>query len=318
MTEHPFFAGLHARLDAGMTSRSGKLALKILRWSIPVLLIAYLARRLSDLGWHEIWTARPARIGFYGLLVAQFILQPLGDFLVYGNLWGKQHPPLSVILRKRFLNSVMLDYSGEVYFYFWSQRRLKLPPGMLVHGIKDSNVLSAGAGLAMVWLVGLALLATGGLHLPPMLTGHAWIYAPIGVVPFLLCAVLILGHRKLTALSRGQIITTFAIHFLRSFSVLVVEFCLWELSGALPTAVACLQFVALRLVVTRLPLVPNKDLIFVGAGIAAAGLVSVSVTPVATVLLILAAADLILASLMAGLPWAMEILLHRKTDEAVP
>ena len=68
------------------------------------------------------------------------------------------------------------------------------------------------------------------------------------------------------------------------------------MSGALPTAVACLQFVALRLVVTRLPLVPNKDLIFVGAGIAAAGMTNLSVTPVATVLVILAAADLVLAS----------------------
>ena len=81
--------------------------------------------------------------------------------------------------------------------------------------------------------------------------------------------------------------------------MLAVEFGLWELSGALPSAVACLQFVALRLVVTRLPLVPNKDLIFVGAGIAAAGMAHVSVTPVATVLVILAAADLILAASVA-------------------
>jgi hypothetical protein len=59
-------------------------------------------------------------------------------------------------------------------------------------------------------------------------------------------------------------------------------------------------------VVTRLPLVPNKDLVFVGAGIAAAGMAKVSVTPVATVLVILAAADLILALGFAGLPWLLE------------
>ena len=82
--------------------------------------------------------------------------------------------------------------------------------------------------------------------------------------------------------------------------MLGVEFGLWQLSGAMPSAVACLQFVALRLVVTRLPLVPNKDLVFVGAGIAAAALAKVSVTPVATVLVILAAADLILAARFGG------------------
>ena len=29
---------------------------------------------------------------------------------------------MAVILRKRFLNTVMLDYSGEVFFFLWAQR----------------------------------------------------------------------------------------------------------------------------------------------------------------------------------------------------
>ena len=86
--------------------------------------------------------------------------------------------------------------------------------------------------------------------------------------------------------------------------MLAIEFGLWQLSGALPNWIASLQFVALRLVITRLPLVPNKDLIFVGAGLAAAGAAHAAVTPVATVLVILAAADLILAATVAGLTGA--------------
>ena len=92
-----------------------------------------------------------------------------------------------------------------------------------------------------------------------------------------------------------------AIHFARACLVLAIEFGLWQLSGALPDWIASLQFVALRLVITRLPVVPNKDLIFVGAGLAAAGAAHAAVTPVATVLVILAAADLILAATVAGL-----------------
>jgi hypothetical protein len=63
--------------------------------------------------------------------------------------------------------------------------------------------------------------------------------------------------------------------------------------------------VTLRLVVTRLPLVPNKDLIFVGAGIATAGLAKIALTPVATVLVILAAADLVLAASVASITWLL-------------
>jgi len=297
-------SGLLARLAA---SRAGRLGIQFLRWGIPLALLVIIGRRLTELGWGEIWTARPPNPGFYILLVLQFFLQPFGDYLVYRNLWGRANtPPMKVILRKRLLNTFMLDYSGEAFFYFWAQARLKLKPGMLVHGIKDSNLLSGGAGLAMVYLMLLALLAVGGLHIPATFNSHGWLYALVGSVPLILCAVLVLGHRKLTQLSPGQIATTFGIHFTRSALVLAVEFGLWELSGALPSAVACLQFVALRLVVTRLPLVPNKDLIFLGAGIAAAGMASLSVTPVATVLVILAAADLILAASVASFAWLLD------------
>jgi hypothetical protein len=297
-------SGWVARLAA---SRAGRAALQVLRWGIPAALLVIIGHRLSQLGWREIWTARPANPGFYVLLVLQFFLQPFGDYLVYRNLWGRANtPPMAVILRKRLLNTFMLDYSGEAFFFFWAQARLKLKPGMLVHGIKDSNLLSGGAGLVMVYLMLLGLLAIGGLHIPATLNTHGWLYGLAGTLPLILCAVLVLGHRKLTILSLGQMATVFGIHFSRATLVLAVEFGLWTLSGALPSAVACLQFVALRLVVTRLPLVPNKDLIFVGAGMAAAGMTNVSVTPVASVLVILAAADLILAATVATFAWLLD------------
>jgi hypothetical protein len=294
-------SGLLKRLAA---SRLGRLGVLVLRWAIPLALLVIIGRRLTQLGWHQIWIARPGNLGFYLLLVLQFFLQPFGDYLVYRNLWGRANtPPMAVILRKRLLNTFMLDYSGEAFFYFWAQAHLKLRPGLLVHAIKDSNLLSGGAGLTMVYVMVVMLLALGGLRIPAEFNAHGWLYVLVGTVPLILCAALVLGHRKLTTLSRRDIGFTFAVHFLRAVLVLAVEFGLWELSGALPTAVACLQFVALRLVVTRLPLVPNKDLIFMGAGIAAAGMTSVAVTPVATVLVILTAADLVLAGTVASLAW---------------
>jgi len=297
-------SGLLERLQNHPVSRR---VFQFLRWAVPVILLVIIVRRLTELGWREIWTARPGNPVFYLLLVAQFLIQPFGDYFVYRNLWGSgSTPPMTVILRKRVMNTFMLDYSGEVFFFLWAQENLTLKPGMLVHGIKDSNVLSAGAGLAMLYLMTLTLLASGGLHIPAGISAHGWLYLLTGSVPLILCSVLVLGRRKLTALTTRQIATTFLIHFTRSLLVLGVEFCLWQVSGALPSAVASLQFVALRLVVTRLPLVPNKDLIFVGAGIAAAGMARVSVTPVATVLVILAAADLVLALTFAGLPWLLE------------
>jgi len=299
-------AGLLARLKASL---AGRVAIKLVQWGIPLLLLAIIGRKLSQLGWSDIWAARPANPGFYLLLVAQFFLQPFGDYLVYRNLWRESRPPLAVILRKRLMNTFMLDYSGEAFFFFWAQRHLKLERGLLIHAIKDSNILSGAASLVMVYILLVLLMGFGGLHVPGKLTGdlggHTWLFVGAGTVPLILAAAIVLGHRKLTVFSRRQMAVIFGIHFTRVMAVLAVEFGLWELSGALPSAIACLQFVALRLVVTRLPLIPNKDLLFVGAGIATAGLAKMAVTPVATVLVILAAADLILAASVASITWLL-------------
>lgn len=290
--------GLLARISA---SRAGRMLVLLLRWGLPLALLLIIGRHLSALGWGDVWRARPANPVFYLLLVAQFFLQPLGDYFVYRSLWGKAHaPPAAVILRKRLMNTFMLDYSGEAYFFFWAQRNSGLPTSRVAHGIKDSNLLSGGAGLAMVWILGIALLATGGLHLP-LLPGSKLIYLLVGTVPLVLCAGLLVAHRKVTVLSRRELAGVFGIHALRAIAVLTIEFGLWQLSGAMASWIMSLQFVALRLVITRLPVVPNKDLIFVGAGLAAAGAAHAAVTPVATVLVILAAADLVLAASVAGL-----------------
>ena len=287
-----------ARLAA---SRGGRAVTLVLRWGIPLVLLVIIGRRLTELGWGEIWHARPANTGFYLLLVAQFFLQPLGDFCVYRLLWGAGHaPPAAIILRKRLMNTFMLDYSGEAYFFFWAQRNSGLPTARVAHGIKDSNLLSGGAGIAMVFILCAILLAFGGLHVP-MLPGSKYLYVLLGTAPLLGCAVLIIAHRKVTILSRGQLAAVFGVHFSRACAVLAIEFGLWQLSGAMAGWIMSLQFVALRLVITRLPVVPNKDLIFVGAGLAAAGAAHAAVTPVATVLVILAAADLVLAATVAGL-----------------
>ena len=59
--------------------RRADMASQTLRWIIPVFLLVFVGYRLTQLGWHRIWNARPTGIGFYLLIVLQFFIQPLGD-----------------------------------------------------------------------------------------------------------------------------------------------------------------------------------------------------------------------------------------------
>ena len=217
------------------------------------------------------------------------------------------------------MNNIMLDYTGEAYFFFWAKKNLVLRKGVLLHAVKDTNILSAGAGLATVWLMLLALVANGVMKLPSFFSTNSWTIYAIGSLPLVLCLALIVGGRKGTALSRSDVATTFAIHLARSITALALEFTLWLLSGALPSATVCLEFVALRLLITRLPFVPNKELVFVGVGIAAAGLLDVSAPKVAAVLVIMTAVSLLQEFALVGLPWFVEqFQIRHNADEAAP
>lgn len=306
------------RAAARLNARWGKPALHVLRWVIPISLLAFLGHGLTQLGWVNVWDARPQALSFYFVLFLPFFVQPVADLVIYRNLLSVGRTlPLSVLLRKRYLNSVMLEYSGEAYFFFWAQRNLDLKKGILLHAVKDTNVLSAGAGLAMVWLMLLALVASGGLKLPALLAANLWTFASIGSLPLVLCLALVIGGRRVTTLSGGEVASTFAIHLTRSVAVLSLEFALWWLSGALPSAAVCLEFVGLRLLVTRLPLMPSKDLLFIGIGIGAAGMMDLSAPRVAAVLVITTAFNQLLEFVLVGLPWLFDqFQLRRSADQA--
>ena len=302
---------------AGLNARWGKTASHALRWVVPILLLAILGYSLTRLGWSHIWDARPRALSFYFVLLFPFFVQPVADLIIYRNLLGVGRLlPFSIMLRKRYMNNVMVDYSGEAYFFLWARKNLDLKKGVLVHAVKDTNVLSAGAGLTMVWLMLLALVASGVMKLPAFMPANLWAVFSVGSLPLVLCLALIVGGRRVTALSRGDIATTFAIHLARSIAALSLEFALWWLSGALPSATVCLEFVALRLLITRLPFVPSKELVFVGVGIAAAGLMDVSAPRVAAVLVIMTAFSLLQEFLLVGLPWLFEqFQIRRNADQ---
>lgn len=284
----------------------GHKVITVLRWVVPIILVSWLIWSLARLGWAQVWNGRPRELWFYVVLLAQFYVQPLADFTIYRFLLRDGGTlPLQVMLRKRYVNS-LLDYSGEVYFFFWARRHLSLPKGRLMHAVKDTNVLSASAGLVMVWLTLLAVLLSGSVHLPEALRGGMWGFLALGSLPVVLGVALFVGGRRVTKLSRLEIVGIFCGHLTRSMTQLTVEFVIWWLSGALPSMAICLQFVALHVVVTRLPLVPNKDLVFLGVGIAAAGVMDVSAPKAAAVLVLMTAAGLLQNLVVVGLPWLFE------------
>ena len=82
-------AGLLSRLKASLV---GRLSLLLLQWGIPLLLLAVIGHRLTELGWRQIWQARPANPGFYLLLVHAVLPSALGRLSGLSQSVGRKPP----------------------------------------------------------------------------------------------------------------------------------------------------------------------------------------------------------------------------------
>lgn len=251
----------------------------------------------------------PSSLTFWGLFAVSYLVGPASDWFIFQRLWGVGASALGALIRKLIYNELLVGYLGEVYFYGWARRHLKFvttPFG----AVKDVAVLSALAGnVTTVVFLAVAFPFLRLLPLHDHVTAIGWSLAFVlgtSVVAMLL-------RTSLFSLERRELEMVFAVHLLRILATTLLSAVLWHL--VLPH-VALGWWIALatiRLLISRLPFIPNKDVVFAGiAVLALGGEVEISA-------LMAFMAGLILAThVLVGLSIALaDLFSKRRSDEAL-
>jgi len=238
-------------------------------WASHAFVIAvllYLAWQLQQIGWSDIWSARPASPLFYILVLVGYFILPVGDALIYRRLWGASlKSSLPVLLRKRLLNAAFIGYSGELLLMLWARRNVALDERQLAHNIKDTNILSAAASGVICAAMLLFLLLQGGMA---AFSGSTALYASGFLLTLPAFVSLILARwGKVMRLDGPTAVAIFIIHSLRLLAGQVVLILQWWLVFPAASFNTLTLLLALQMVIGRLPLLPNRDLLFVGMGI---------------------------------------------------
>jgi hypothetical protein len=209
-------------------------------------------------------------------------------------------------VRKLIYNELLVGYLGEVYFYTWARRSLKLattPFG----AVKDVAVLSAIVGnVSTLLFLAAAFPLLKLLPIAQHASAIAWSLA--FVIGTSLIVLLLRG--KIFSLSRGELAMAFSVHAVRVVLVTVVSAALWHM--VLPDVDIgwWLLLVTIRQLVSRLPFVPNKDVVFAGIAVLALG------SDVAMAELMALMAGLVLAThVLVGLSFALADLITRGTRD---
>lgn len=190
--------------------------------------------------------------------------------MAYRRLWGEPvRGRFDVFLRMRIYNYAVMSYSGEAYLALWGSNNLNQSKRRTLATIKDSNILSALSSNALTLILLTLFFSTGQLKL---ITGADPAFAKYVAIAFGLSAILF----PLAILMRGKIFhaethdlqVVFGIHLTRLVTVVALQIAQWVVVMPYVNIETWLLFLTAQYVLTRIPFLPNADLLFAGMGLA--------------------------------------------------
>jgi hypothetical protein len=231
---------------------------RVLAAALSLAMIVGLGVELFDEGLAAFEASLPGHPGFYIAFLLLYMSPPSFDFVIFRRLWGVPWEGLVALHKKRIANEVVFGYSGEAYFYAWARARMKMiaaPFG----AVKDVSILSAiaGNGITLLMIV-LALPFGATLLTASQFSTLAWSV----VVMVAMSLPFLLFSRRVFSLERPTLWWVFGVHCVRLVAGSTLIALAWHFAMPEIGIGMWLFLAAGRLLVSRLPLVPNKDLLF--------------------------------------------------------
>lgn len=273
---------------------------------LSLLVIASVIYEVRGVDLPAIVALIPSSPLFWGVFAASYLTIPAADWVIFHHLWGVGPPAFGALVRKLIYNELLLGYLGEAYFYTWARRHATLeatPFG----AVKDVAILSAIAGNVITLLM---LAVTWPLASATQLGLQTRSVVLSLTVVLITSMAALLWRRQIFSLPRRQLNFIFAMHVGRIVAVTALSALLWHLVLPIVPIVWWLLLATIRLLISRLPFVPNKDVVFAGLAVFMLG----HEVEIASLLTMMAGLILV-THLLVGTAFAATDLLQREPHE---
>jgi hypothetical protein len=264
-----------------------------LRLAFSAAILGAILIELRRLDLHRAGPIVPKAPFFWLAFLAYYLTPIAGDWIIYRRLWRIPASGIRALAYKLVSNELLLGYSGEAWFLAWAGRSLRVE-GSRFGTIKDVSILSAlaGNGLTLAMVVAVwPLLRSSPLDQRLL----DWAILFVACVSFVAALV----QWRFLTLSRRDLLFVFAVQLARIMTTTAFGLLLWHL--ALPAAKGewLLVLAAFRLLVSRVPFIPNKDLAFAALTLVLLGPHAPLAATIAMIATFLLAAHLIVGTALA-------------------
>jgi hypothetical protein len=262
------------------------LGLKVVQILIVAAVLLFLANKISAIGWGDVWQALPQNPWYYVFFLGMFFTLPIFELFAYRAMWGKQEisikKALAAFVRKRVYNFAVLSYTGEAYIALWARKHTSLDDRTVFANVKDSTILSAIASNSFTILMLGAFLFTGQLAILVDADPDYQTYLGLAFVVGLIILPLILKFRKqIIALNSATAKKVFLLHLSRLILMLFFQGLQWAVVLPEVPFDTWVLFLTAQLVLTRVPFLPNTDLLYVGLGLTLASYIDAPMAVIA-------------------------------------
>lgn len=264
---------------------------------ISLALLVAILFQLGQIDAGQLQNAMPETLWFAPVLLALYFVLPAADWIIFHHLWRLPAAGFPILLAKRIGNEMLISYSGEVYFYLWARNRTGLTSAPF-GAIKDVNILSALAAN----LVALVLLIVTFPFLSQLHIGNNMNAAVVSAAVILTLSFLVLlFNRRVFTLEREQLWWIFGVHIVRLTAGVLLCALLWFSILPGPHFGFWLALSMIRLLVGRLPFLPNKEALFAVVAVFLVGNDSAVSTLITLTAAAMVALHVIVAAVLGGM-----------------
>ena len=221
--------------------------------------LAFVGAALRQQGLAPVLAIATSGFGFWTTFVACMVVEPLALCWMMHRLLGTGPETLPPLLRKQALNTLLFGYAGDTLFLAWLGRHIgnaRAAVALVFDVAIVSALVNNAATLALLFVMRDRLQALAGAKLD----GEVVLLA----VAFAAIPLLMIGLRRQMMRSSGIPTIVAALGF-RTIAYSLLVAATWHFAMPEVPMRSLLLLTTARMVVCRLPIIPNKDLAFAGS-----------------------------------------------------
>jgi hypothetical protein len=262
--------------------------LTLLRRILVFSIIGIIIYQLFLIGWREVLTSLPAHPLFYVIFFILYVTLPIAEIFIYRQVWNfRAWEGFKAFITKKVYNDEVMGYSGDFYLFVWIRKKIDKSGKEILKNIRDNIIISGiNSNSIAVILIGI-LIYVGQVEILDYIDDLNIVYIGTGFLIAIVLIVLVIQFRKyLFDLPLRKAFIVYSIYLIRFFihySLMVLQ---WSIVIPNTPLSIWFTFVAVLLVVNRIPFLPSKDFVFVWFGIELSRMLNMATASVAGMLLV--------------------------------